>query len=161
KMDYGLWHVLCMAKREGFLPVVSDETVWRHLQGNQFTTPLVREWIPWLCKEMTKKGLIIPLSQGGCQAGLVLIDNDALDDLVSSGTRNGHLVINGQSECYAAGKKTLSPKEIKTLEEYLLAYGPLLGKHAERSLHPLHVPGQYPLPKFDLMRKPFEAQLHV
>src|SRR5207249_12153310 len=26
KLEYGLWHVLCLAKREGFLPVVSDET---------------------------------------------------------------------------------------------------------------------------------------
>ena len=161
KLDYGLWHILCLAKREGFLPVVSDETVWQMLQSHRFTTPLIREWIPWLCKEMTKKGIIAPLTQCGCQAGLMLADNDILDDLVSNGTRNGHLVINGQGEGYASKNETVSPKEINTLEEYLLAYGPLLGQQAERSLEPLHVPGQHPLPILDLMRQPFEAQSHV
>ena len=40
KLEYGLWHVLCLAKREGFMPVVSDETVWQLLQSGRFTTPL-------------------------------------------------------------------------------------------------------------------------
>ena len=62
---------------------------------------------------------------------------------------------------YASTNGTVPPKEIKTLEEYLLAYGPLLGQQAERSLQPLHVPGQHPLPILDLMRPPFEAQRHV
>ena len=161
KLEFGLWHVLCLAKCEGFLPVVSDETLWQHLQSHRFTTPLIREWVPWLCTEMTKKGVIAPLTQGGCRAGLILADNDILDDLVSNGTRKGHLVIQNQGGGNVSTNGTLPPKEIKTLEEYLLAYGPLLGQQAERSLHPLHVPGQHPLPILDLMREPFEAQQHV
>src|SRR4029077_17532126 len=27
KLAYGLWHVLCLAKREGFMPVMTEETV--------------------------------------------------------------------------------------------------------------------------------------
>jgi hypothetical protein len=161
KLDYGLWHVLCLAKREGFLPVVSDETVWQHLQSHRFTTPLIREWVPWLCREMTKKEIIAPLTQGGCQAGLMLADNDILDDLVSHGTRKGHLVINGQDGGNGSSNGKFPHKDINTLEDYLLAYGPLLGQQAERSLEPLHVPGQHPLPILDLMRTPFEAQRHV
>ena len=158
KLNYGLWHVLCLAKREGFLPVVSDETVWQHLQSHRFTTPLIREWIPWLSREMTKKGIIAPLTQRGCHAGLLLADNDIIDDLVSNGTRKGQLVINGQIACL---NRTSQSNDIKTLEEYLMAYGPLLGIQAERSLKPLHVPGQHPMPILDLMRTPFEAQRHV
>lgn len=161
KVEYGLWHVLCLARRDGFLPVVSDETVWQMLQGHRFTTPLIREWIPWLCKEMTKKGIIARLTQGGCQAGLMLADTDMLDGLVSDGTRKGHLVINGQGGSNVGNNGKLPANEIKTLDEYLLAYGPLLGKQAERSLEPLHVPGQHPLPNLDLMRTPFDAQRHV
>jgi hypothetical protein len=37
----------------------------------------------------------------------------------------------------------------------------MLGKQAERSLEPLHVPGRDPLPGLDLLRDPFEAQSHV
>ena len=103
KMEYGLWHILCLAKREGFLPVVSDESVWQLLQSHRFTTPLIREWVPWLCKEMTKKGIIAPLTQGGCQAGLMLADNDTLDGLVSEGLRKKHLVIMRPVEAKTAG----------------------------------------------------------
>lgn len=161
KLEYGLWHVLCLAKRDGFVPVVSDETIWQLLQSNHFTTPLLREWIPWLCKEMKKRKVIVELTQGGCHAGLMLADNDTLDDIVSKGIQKRHLAINGQHVGHASRNGTDQQVEIKTLEEYLVTHGPLLGKQAERSLEPLHVPGQHPLPTLDLLRPPFEAQLHV
>ena len=37
----------------------------------------------------------------------------------------------------------------------------MLGKQAERSLQPLHVPGRDPTPTLDLLRDPFEAQSHL
>lgn len=43
----------------------------------------------------------------------------------------------------------------------MLAYGPMLGMQAERSLNPLHVPGRDAIPMLDLLRDPFEAQAHV
>src|SRR5438552_17634601 len=52
KLAYGLWHVLCLAKREGFMRVMTDETVWQQLQGERCTTPLLREWAPWLYRAM-------------------------------------------------------------------------------------------------------------
>ena len=27
KLDYGLWHVLCLAQREGFMPVLTEESI--------------------------------------------------------------------------------------------------------------------------------------
>jgi hypothetical protein len=39
-----LWHVLCLAKRDGFMPVMNEESVWQLLQGAAYTTPLLREW---------------------------------------------------------------------------------------------------------------------
>src|SRR5262249_42478690 len=44
KLPYGLWHVLCLAERDGFLPALTEEAFWQHLQAEQFTTPLVRDW---------------------------------------------------------------------------------------------------------------------
>lgn len=161
KLNYGLWHVLCLAKRDGFLPVVSDETLWQHLQSHRFTTPVLREWIPWLCREMTTKGIIAPLTQSGCRAGLVLADTEILDGLVGDGSRKGHLTISDPNAAGERSGRKLPPIEMKSLEEYLLAYGSLLGQQAERSLKPLHVPGHRPLPTLHLMRTPFEAQRHV
>jgi hypothetical protein len=161
KLEYSLWHVLCLAKREGFMPVVSDETVWQLFQGHRFTTPLLRAWIPWLCQEMKRKEILVQLTQAGCEAGLVLANNEILDELVSQGIRKKHLAIDGHHDGMPRNKRSISSNEIKTLEDYLLAYGPLLGTQAERSLEPLHVPGQHPLPVLDLIRAPFEAQRHV
>lgn len=161
KLSYGLWHVLLLARREGFLPAVTDETLWQLLQSPRFTTPLLRQWVPWLGQEMRRKGIIVQLTQSGCDAGLILADNDMLDDLVRQGVKRRHLAINGQpSRCGKINGSAWSG-EIKTLEEYLVAYGPLIGKQAERSLHPLHVPGHHSLPTLPLLRRPFEAQSHV
>jgi hypothetical protein len=161
KLEYDLWHVLCLAQRDGFMPVVSDETLWRLLQSPRFTTPLLRQWVSWLGQAMRKKGAIVQLTQSGCDAGLMLAENDTLDDLVRQGLKQRHLTINGQPSGYSKVNGTAWADQIKTLEDYLLAYGPLLGKQAERSLKPLHVPGNDSLPPLDLLRPPFEAQSHV
>jgi hypothetical protein len=159
KLDYGQWHVLLVARRDGFLPVVTGETLWRHLHGDRFTTPLVREWVPWLSAEMTRRGIISPLTRFGCEAGLVVADGDTLDELVSDGLRTGHLAVPGDRPGRLV--RAALPTQIDTLEHYLLAHGPLLRKQAERSLDPLHVPGRDALPASDLLRQPFEAQAHV
>jgi len=96
RFDYGLWHVLCLARRDGFLPVLTEEAVWQLLQGSPFTTPLLREWVPWLYREMKKQEAIVELTQSGCYAGRVLADNDTLDSLVTEGLRTGKLAIAGR-----------------------------------------------------------------
>src|SRR5262249_41367979 len=85
KLGYGLWHVLCLAKKEGFMPVLTEDALWQHLQSSQFTTPLVREWAHWLYQTMKTRELIVELDQSGCQAGLLLADSKNLDELVSEG----------------------------------------------------------------------------
>jgi hypothetical protein len=161
KLEYGLWHVLCVAKRDGFMPVLTEDTVWQLLQQDQLTTPLLREWVPWLCRRMKEKGTLVELTQTGCQAGLLVADSDTLDSLVSEGIQNRHLHINGDGSGRFGRPSFGQKEEIQNLDDYLRAYGPMLGKQAERSLEPLHVPGRDPLPALDLLRDPFEAQSHV
>ncbi len=161
KLDYGLWHVLCLAKRAGFMPVMTEETVWQLLQKDPFTTPLLREWMPWLYARMKERGSIVELNQNGCRAGLLLADSDTLDALVSEGIQKGLLGINGQTADRFGREDPVQEGAIHNLDEYMLAYGPLLGKQAERSLEPLQIPGRDPVPILDLLRNPFEAQAHV
>lgn len=159
KLDYGLWHVLLLARRDGFLPVLTDETLWQLLRGDRFTTPLVREWMPWLAGEMARRGAIVPLTRFGCEASLMLADDDTLDELVSESLRDKQLAVPGDRTVRVT--RAADSAKPDSLEEYLLAHGPLLGKQAERSLNPLHVPGRQPLPTLDLLRTPIEAQAHV
>ncbi len=45
-------------------------------------------------------------------------------------------------------------QDINELDSYLERYGALLGKQAQQSLAPLHVPGRDPLSPCSLQRKP-------
>jgi hypothetical protein len=161
KHAYGLWHALFLAKRDGFMPVLTEETLWQHLQGSQFTTPLLREWASWLYRRMKDQKAVVELTQSGCQAGLLLAGDDALDKLVTQGIQEGHLAISGRRASGRGLKQPAIPEEIHNLDHYMLTYGSLLGKQAERALNPLHVPGRDPLAVLDLLREPFEAQAHL
>jgi hypothetical protein len=158
KLEYGLWHVLCLAKREGFLPVMTEEAVWQMLQSNRFTTPLLREWMPFLYRRMKYRQIIVELTQSGCQAGLLLADTETLDTLVTEGICDGKLAINGRT---SQARDHIPTHQEQTLDQYMQTYGPMLGKQAERSLTPLHVPGRDSLPELNLVREPFQAQAHV
>lgn len=160
KLDYNLWHVLCLAKRDAFLPVVTEETIWQHLHGPRFTTPLLREWVPWLSLEMTKKGHIVNLEQVGCQAGVIQLDTDTLDSLVTQGLRTNQIWI-GDQHVRRSSRVGQHLRKTTNLDDYLTAHGHLLGKQAEQSLRPLHVPGINEPARVDVLRKPFEAQRHV
>jgi hypothetical protein len=161
RMDFGLWHLLCLARKNGFLPVLTEEAVWQRLQSEPFTTPLLRAWMPWLCPALKEQGALVELTQCGCQAGLLLADNDTLDAVVSAGLQEDHLRLPGCKARSADRARAAVPESVKTLDQYLVHYGPLLGKRAARSLEPLHVPGRDPLPVLHLLREPFEAQAHV
>jgi hypothetical protein len=140
------------------MPILTEDSVWHLLQKNDFTTPLLREWVPCLYRKMQARGLLVGLTQSGCQAGLLQVDTDTFDGLVSEGIRSRELKIDGQT---ARSRRPAPNDGIHTLDGYMLAYGPMLGKQAERSLEPLHVPGRDSLPAVDLLRPPFDAQSHV
>lgn len=161
KLPYGLWHVLCLARRDGFLPVLTEESLWQQLRGEPFTTPLLREWTPWLYRTMKERGLLTELTQRGCQAGLLHADSDALDALVCEGIQKGQLAINGRTTLSVSRIEAAGAPEVESLDQYLLTYGPMLGQQAERALQPLHVPGRDACPTLDLAREPFEAQAHA
>jgi hypothetical protein len=97
RLAYGLWHVLCLARRDGFLPVLTEDALWQHLQREPFTTPLLREWTPWLSRAMQERGLLVELTQSGCQAGVLRAESETLDALVREGIQHGQLAINGRT----------------------------------------------------------------
>jgi hypothetical protein len=91
RLDGDTWHVLCVAKVDGFLPVLSEEALWRELRSERFTTPLLRGWVPWLVARLRETGALVELRQAGCNAGLLRLDTDGLDRLVSEGIQAGAL----------------------------------------------------------------------
>jgi hypothetical protein len=142
------------------MPVMTEESLWQQLQNEAFTTPLLRGWTAWLYPTMKERQLIVELDQSGCTAGLLLADNEALDQLVSEGVKSGHLPIGGAPATHLRQKASVAD-DVQNLDQYMLAYGPMLGRQAEQSLNPFHVPGRDPLPSLDLLRDPFDAQAHA
>jgi tape measure domain-containing protein len=152
------WQILLLSTAAGFMPVLTEVTLWRELQSERFTTPLLREWMSWILQELKRRKLLFDLQGFGCQAGYLVAETGQLDELVSEGIKSGALKVNGKT---AEDFERLPQEEIQSLDEYMLAYGQQLGRQAERSLEPLHVPGRDPLPELGLLREPYEAQAHV
>jgi hypothetical protein len=91
RLDGDYWHVLLVADVEGFLPILDEDTLWQELRDVRFTTPLLREWVPWLMERMRAERLLVPLEQAGCKAGWLRATTEQLDELVSHGVKGGAL----------------------------------------------------------------------
>src|SRR5580704_6528337 len=46
RLGYNTWHMIAVAEHNGLLLDGSDAALWRELQSDRFTTPLLRDWIP-------------------------------------------------------------------------------------------------------------------
>jgi hypothetical protein len=93
RMDFNTWHILAVAKVEGLLPVLSEESLWQELRSDRYTTPLLRSWVPWLMEQLLESRALVQLEQVGCNAGLLRASDDVLDKLVSQGLQQGTLRI--------------------------------------------------------------------
>jgi hypothetical protein len=160
---YGLWQILAVAEVEGLLPAATEEALWQHLQTERFTTPLAREWAPWLAGQMREKRQLVDCDGFGCQAAVLGATTAQLDALVEEGIAAGDLQIGGATRpplsLFEAGAEGLA--DVADLDAYMLRYGQLLGRQAERALEPLHVPGRDRPDLPPLLRQPFPAQAHV
>lgn len=100
RLGFNYVHATALLKMNGLLPCVTPEAVWNVLSGTRYTTPLLKEWVPWLMQEMESDGYLVRLPAFQCRPGLISIDEPALDLLVSRGLRTGSLAIPGK-ECAA------------------------------------------------------------
>ncbi|MFO0803419.1 MAG: hypothetical protein U0791_09900 [Gemmataceae bacterium] len=158
KLCYDLWHVLLLSRRPGFLPVRSDNALWQHFRSDQFSTPLLREWIPWLRNELVRHGKLIALTRTGCEAAVLETDSELLDELVSQGLRSRRLWLPDEPPHSKPTRRRFRPN---SLDDYLTKFSPLLAQQAEQALAPLHRPQRDATPNLDLSRQPYEVQAHV
>ena len=91
KLAPGVIQLVALAKLPGFMPNMSDDHLWTELSGPRYTTPLLRSWIPWLKRTMTKDGGIVIANGFQATAGVLKTEPDELDALVMQGVKEGHL----------------------------------------------------------------------
>jgi hypothetical protein len=87
----GAVHLVALAKLPGLMPDLSDDRLWAELCGERYTTPLLRTWTPWISKKLIATGGIVTAQGYAANSGVLTATPEALDELVSSGVRNGHL----------------------------------------------------------------------
>lgn len=93
KLAPGVVHLVALAKIPGLMPNMSDDHLWAELSGPRYTTPLLRSWITWLKQAMTESGDIVLARGYASTVGVLNTEPDELDNLVSSGVKEGHLCL--------------------------------------------------------------------
>lgn len=83
-LGWGTHQMVLVARRPGFLPCVDEEALWQALKKD-ITTPLLRGWVPWLLSRLRAEDLLKDCTCYGCNAGILLADSAAIDNLVTGG----------------------------------------------------------------------------
>jgi hypothetical protein len=87
----GAVHLAALAKIPGMMPDMSDARLWAELSSERYTTPLLRQWTPWIRRKLVATGGIVAAAGYAANSGVLTATPEELDELVSSGVRNGHL----------------------------------------------------------------------
>ncbi len=88
KLDYGQAHALMITKAPGFMKVVTDETIWQELTDPRFTTPVLREWVPYISEEMHGRFILEEAHVFNCNCGIMSATTVELDEIVTDGLRS-------------------------------------------------------------------------
>ncbi len=93
KIGYGLAHALIVTKTPGFMMVVTEGTLWLELCTTRFTTPILREWMPYIEKQLRACSRLADAHTFNCQCGVMTASTKKLDDIVIAGLTTGDIVI--------------------------------------------------------------------
>jgi hypothetical protein len=97
RLEYGLLQATLWLKQPQFLPAYSEEALWRRLSSDEFTTPVLREWVPWLGQAMIAHDppLLRFDTAFQCKPAHLILSPHTLDNLVELGIQKGQLTIPG------------------------------------------------------------------
>lgn len=71
----------------------SEDSLWGILRSDRFTTPVLREWVPWIRQRLVDRNGLNPLACWNCQVARLVIPDNAMDRIVSAGVADGQLKI--------------------------------------------------------------------
>jgi hypothetical protein len=86
-------HLVVMTKLRGFMPCVGEESLWRELTSPRYTTPVLRQWCPYLLQRFRERKMIVDAVSWGCQPGCLTATQEELDDVVRAGLAQGKIAI--------------------------------------------------------------------
>jgi hypothetical protein len=91
RLARGATHLVATAKMDGLLRELSDDALWLAFSGDDFDTPVLRGWVPWLRKKLEENDLLQSCDGYNQSVGVLLASSAQLDELVSRGVKTGNL----------------------------------------------------------------------
>jgi hypothetical protein len=102
KLGHGLAHCVLVTRTPGFMMIVNEETLWQELNTSRFTTPLLREWVPYLANQLRQIGRLRNALTYNCQCGVLSVSTRKLDEIVVQGLVSGEITISSTAAASAA-----------------------------------------------------------
>lgn len=93
RLPHGCLHLVVMVKLPGLLPLVSQRGLWNEIMGDNYTSPMMFHWVPWVGKRLGEEGLLAKLDAIGCEPGLITASTEQIDEIVHEGLITGHLEV--------------------------------------------------------------------
>ena len=95
KLEYSKVHATFISKSRKLLMYVSPDAVWERLMDSeQFETPLIREWMPFVAKKLVELRYLRECKCYRANAAILEINKvQQLDDIITDGLKNGHITI--------------------------------------------------------------------
>ena len=75
------------------MKIVTDETIWQELTDPRFTTPVLRDWVPYISQEMRERDILEEAHVFNCNCGIMSATTKDLDEIVTEGLRSGAIHI--------------------------------------------------------------------
>jgi hypothetical protein len=98
KLEYGLVHATLISKDKAFLRTMCPETIWLKLKSDEFTTPILRSWMPYITKALITKNLLRECRCYRLHSGVLTLSSDKqLDEIVSEGIQSGQLSFSAEA----------------------------------------------------------------
>ena len=95
KLEYNKVHATFITKSRKLLMYVSPEAVWsRLMDSEEYETPLIREWMPYVAKKLVEKKFLRECRCFRANAAYLEVGKvQNLDDIITDGLKNGDITI--------------------------------------------------------------------
>ena len=92
RLAYDHWHLLGVTCNPAFILNCTDETLWRLLRSDKFTTPLLKAWTPAIRQALVEVGGLRQLRDAhACDPWFCYATDETLDAIVAAGVASGKL----------------------------------------------------------------------
>jgi hypothetical protein len=101
KLGLDTWHLLAIADDPRLLLELTDASLWQLISSDEFTTPVMRHWVPWIRTAMSEgiRGALRELPHvHNCRPYRCYAGDSSLDSIVRYGVQHGHLKFQPEGE---------------------------------------------------------------